>query len=103
MLAAVKDAARRAKGAVAKRPSLTAAARDASRVSGRDEETASFSRTKKPDKVGLTAYRRKAKGRSTHTKQRGAKNFFFIQHSSLVIKVFFFFFSKKKFFFSNPS
>jgi len=72
VLAAVKDAARRAKGAVAKRPSLTAAARDASRVSGRDEETASFSRTKKPDKVGLTAYRRKAKGRSTHTKQRRA-------------------------------
>jgi len=51
VLAAVKDAARRAKGAVAKWPSLTAAARGTLRVSGRDEETASFSRTKKRDRI----------------------------------------------------
>jgi len=51
VLAAVNNAARRAKGAVAKRPLLTAAARDALGSSGRDEETASFSRTKKHEQM----------------------------------------------------
>ncbi len=68
-----QDASRRAKGAVAKRPSLTAAARDALGVSGRDEETASLSRTKKRDKVGLTDYRGKAKALPAHSKQRGGQ------------------------------
>jgi hypothetical protein len=45
---AIKDAARRL-AAVALRPSLTAAERGAFELSGRDEETASFSRTKKHD------------------------------------------------------
>jgi hypothetical protein len=72
VLAAVKDAARRAKGAVAKRPSLTAAARDAVGVSGRDEETASFSRTKKRDTSGSPDQRHKATVLLINTKQRVA-------------------------------
>jgi len=50
VLAAVKDAARRF--AVAFRPSLTAAARGALELSGRDEETAAFSRTRKHNELG---------------------------------------------------
>jgi len=44
------------KRAVAFRPSLTATARGAAGVSGRDEETATFSRTKKHDEVGSQGY-----------------------------------------------
>jgi len=50
VLVAVKDAARRF--AVAWRPSLTAAARGALEISGRDEETAAVSRTRKRDEMG---------------------------------------------------
>src|SRR5690349_18303355 len=42
--------------AVAWRPSLTAAARAALGVSGRNEETAAFSRTRKHDKVASQGY-----------------------------------------------
>jgi hypothetical protein len=52
VLAAVKHAARRAKPRGGLRPCLTAAARDALGWSGRDEETACFSRTKKRQQVG---------------------------------------------------
>src|SRR5437868_3884622 len=44
------------KRAVAWRPSLTAAARAALGVSGRNEETAAFSRTRKHDKVASQGY-----------------------------------------------
>ncbi len=61
---------------MAKRPSLTAPAPapDASGVSGRDEETASFSRTKNFRQVGRRAYPGKGFARSTHSKQRGGEN-----------------------------